>query len=223
MSPKPTTCSRCVDESVKNGKTRSGKQRYLCRSCGKCYVLIPSQLNYGNRFDQSIVNLIREGCGIRSIARLLCIAPSTVIKLLIRISETIIPPTIPLNLERIQVDELHTFVATKSKGVYVIYSWSNELKRVLTIAVGRRSKSNLRLVVNPLLEADVQSINTDKYSGYKGVVPIKRHTTFKRRNNGIERHNLTLRTHLKRLNRRTICFSKSLAVLVAVVKIYCWY
>ncbi|WP_255539589.1 IS1 family transposase [Flavobacterium sp. CLA17] len=38
----------------------------------------------------------------------------------------------------------------------------------------------------------------------------------------MERKNLTLRTHLKRLNRRTICFSKSLVVFTAVLKIYFW-
>jgi insertion element IS1 protein InsB len=72
---------------------------------------------------------------------------------------------------------------------------------------------------------DVQEIllNTDRYSGYRGVVPKKIHTTFKRRNNGIERQNLNLRTHLKRLNRRTICFSKSKEMLEAVMKIYFWY
>ncbi len=38
----------------------------------------------------------------------------------------------------------------------------------------------------------------------------------------MERFNLNLRIHLKRLNRRTICFSKNLIVLTAVLKIYFW-
>nr|WP_317192641.1 IS1 family transposase [Flavobacterium geliluteum] len=38
----------------------------------------------------------------------------------------------------------------------------------------------------------------------------------------MDRKNLTLRTHLKRLNRRTICFSKSLVIFMAVLKIYFW-
>jgi insertion element IS1 protein InsB len=117
MSSSETTCSKCVDESVKNGKTRAGKQRYLCRSCGKSYVLNPTNVGYGIKFDQSIVNFIREGCGIRSASRLLGIAPSTVIKSLLRISETIVSPTIPHVLERVQVDELHTFIAAKSREI----------------------------------------------------------------------------------------------------------
>ncbi|MFY1046718.1 IS1 family transposase [Chryseobacterium sp. GP-SGM7] len=34
--------------------------------------------------------------------------------------------------------------------------------------------------------------------------------------------NLNIRTHLKRLNRRTICFSKSNLILIAILKIYFW-
>jgi len=34
---------------------------------------------------------------------------------------------------------------------------------------------------------------------------------------------LSVGGRMKRLNRRTICFSKSLTVLIAVLKIYCWY
>jgi IS1 family transposase len=34
--------------------------------------------------------------------------------------------------------------------------------------------------------------------------------------------NLLVRTHLKRLNRKTICFSRSLTVLMAVLRIYFW-
>jgi hypothetical protein len=43
-----------------------------------------------------------------------------------------------------------------------------------------------------------------------------------RNTNHIERKNLSLRTHLKRLNRRTICFSKSLVILSACLRIYFW-
>lgn len=132
-------------------------------------------------------------------------------------------PKIPGKLGRMQVDELHTYIQNKDKEVYVIYSWDQESKQAFSLTVGTRSKMNLRSVVNPLLSSEIESINTDRYSGYRGVVPKKIHTTFKRRNNGIERQNLNLRTHLKRLNRRTICFSKSKEMLEAVMKIYFWY
>nr|WP_262709366.1 IS1 family transposase [Tamlana fucoidanivorans] len=40
--------------------------------------------------------------------------------------------------------------------------------------------------------------------------------------NRIERNNLNLRTHLKRLSRKTICYTKSLKYLEATLKLYFW-
>ena len=57
---------------------------------------------------------------------------------------------------------------------------------------------------------------------YLGLVPKELHHVKRRGINRIERMNLTLRTHLKRLNRRTIAYSKSLLVLTAILKIYFW-
>ncbi len=98
MNSNKTSCSRCVDEAVKNGKTRGGKQRYLCKLCGKSFVENPAVICYGTKFDESIVSFIREGCGIRSTARLLAIAPSTVIRLLGKISQVVIPTEGQINV-----------------------------------------------------------------------------------------------------------------------------
>lgn len=215
------SCTDCSNKLIKYGKTKNGKQRYYCCHCLKSQVLKPCKPGYGNKFNKQIVQFTREGLGIRSTARILGIAPSTIIRKILAIADGIVPSCI-LNGLRIQVDEMHTFIQNKKREIYIIYSWSRELKRALSLAVGTRSKANLRSVINPLLNSNIESINTDRYSGYRGVVPKKFHTTFKRRNNGIERQNLNLRTHLKRLSRRTICFSKSKEMLEAVLKIYFW-
>jgi insertion element IS1 protein InsB len=216
------TCSICSYPVVKNGRTSGGNQRYLCKECRSSKVCNPAPNGFGCKFNEQIIQFTKEGLGIRSTSRILGISPSTVIRKILDISDHIVVPELPIEPGRIQVDELYTFVQNKNKGIYVIYSWSQDLKQVLSLTVGSRSKSNLRLVINPLLAVEVETINTDHYSGYKGVVPQKKHTTFKRRNNGIERQNLNLRTHLKRLNKRTICFSKSVSMLESVLKIYWW-
>ena len=216
-------CSECAVSLVRNGLTKAGKQRFLCKSCGSSKVQNPGQNGYKEQYDFQIVRLKIEGLGIRSTARFLGISAATVVRRILIIAENIEIPKIPDKLGRIQVDELHTIIQSKKREIYVIYSWDQDSKRALSLTVGTRSKANLRKVINPLLESEVESINTDMYSGYRGVVPKKKHTTFKRRNNGIERQNLNLRTRLKRLNRRTICFSKSVFMLEAVLKIYFWY
>lgn len=177
-------------------------------------------VGFGSRLHSKVVQLVREGCGIRSTGRILNVSTATIIRNIQTIADHIVPPVnIPFN-GTYQVDELHTYVGNKKKEICIIFSWNNELKRAFSLCVGTRSKANLRMVTDPLVAAG--AINTDRYSGYVGVVPKKIHTTIKRRNNHIERQNLNLRTHLKRLNRRTICFSKSAAMLLAVVKIYFW-
>jgi insertion element IS1 protein InsB len=58
---------------------------------------------------------------------------------------------------------------------------------------------------------------------YQALVPGEIHTSNAYNINYIERNNLNLRTHLKRLSRRTICFTRSLLMLTACLKIYFWH
>ena len=50
--------------------------------------------------------------------------------------------------------------------------------------------------------------HTDNFSAYD-MLPVKQHITGKLNTQRIERENLTLRTRLKRLNRKTLGYSKS--------------
>jgi len=52
------------------------------------------------------------------------------------------------------------------------------------------------------------------------MLPVSRHRIRKKGTQRIERQNLNFRTHIKRLNRRTICFSKSEIMHDAVIKLF---
>ncbi|MGL4596437.1 MAG: IS1 family transposase, partial [Bacteroidia bacterium] len=95
-------------------------------------------------------------------------------------------------------------------------------KAVVSIQTGRRTKVNLTSVIQPILESEPKKIRTDGLSIYRYIIPEKLHTVSEHLTNKIERMNLYLRTHLKRLSRKTICFSRCETMLNAVVKIYCW-
>ncbi|XLS30029.1 IS1 family transposase [Flavobacteriaceae bacterium M23B6Z8] len=60
------------------------------------------------------------------------------------------------------------------------------------------------------------------YTLYSNLIPKNIHKVFKYCTNKIERMNLTLRTHIKRLSRKKICFSKSKQLLEAHLRIYFW-
>jgi insertion element IS1 protein InsB len=121
-----------------------------------------------------------------------------------------------------EVDELFTYVGNKDNRVCVAYSYESKTGYVLDISVGRRNKKNLKKVTETLVLSEAKTIYTDGLDLYEKLIPKSIHRIHKRCTNHIERQNLTLRTHLKRLNRKTICYSKSVIMLLAVVKIYFW-
>lgn len=213
-------CKKCTSAFiVKNGKSKNGAQRYYCRYCFSSF-----QINYDYNSckitDKQIVLLTKESCGIRSTARILNISPSTVIRRIKKIAHTIKRPYPVLRGKIYEVDELFTYVRNKNNRICIAYSFEPETGFVMDISVGRRNKSNLRKVTDTLLLSDARQICTDNLDIYKTLIPESIHTTKARSTNHIERKHLSLRTHLKRLNRKTLCFSKSVCMLLCIVKIY---
>jgi IS1 family transposase len=88
--------------------------------------------------------------------------------------------------------------------------------------VGRRTNKTLNRVIESLHLSEAKKIYTDKLKHYRFLIQKKIHSIKARGTNHIERLHLNFRTHLKRLNRRSICFSRSLIMLISILKIYLW-
>lgn len=213
-------CRYCLQTCIKKGKSKN-HQRYLCKFCGK-YQQEGYTYNSYLVKDSEIVSLMKEGVGIRSTGRLLQISNSTVLIRILKIATKLNRKTPILQGQSYQVDELFTYVGNKNNRICIAYSLNPQANEVIDIVVGRRNKTNLMKVISTLLLSGAKQIVTDKLNIYKELIPKDIHSTKNRGINHIERQNLNLRTHLKRLNRRTICYSKSVAMLLAVVKIYFW-
>jgi len=121
-----------------------------------------------------------------------------------------------------EADELKTFVNKKENEQWLIYAIDKKTKKVVDFRIGKRSKRNIKTVIDTLLFAKAKRIYTDGLTTYRGLVPKEIHKVVPHNTNYIERHNLTLRTHLKRLSRKTICFSKSKEMLENCLRIYFW-
>lgn len=85
-------CKHCHSTCQKAGKQKNGTQKWYCKKCRKY-----QQSGYINNackigIDQEIKSYLKEGCGIRSIARLLDISPTTVIERIKKISKQISKP-----------------------------------------------------------------------------------------------------------------------------------
>jgi insertion element IS1 protein InsB len=145
-------CTRCDTYVVKNGFTKGKKQRYKCAACTTSKVIDPIAKGFGNSLHEPIRTLVREGCGIRSLGRILKVSAATILRNILALAEKIVPEAIPAG-GSYQVDELHTFVGRKRKEICVIYAWDKKAKRTVSLAVGTRSRANLKTVVAPLLAA----------------------------------------------------------------------
>tara|TARA_A100001015_G_scaffold308606_2_gene406525 strand:- start:605 stop:931 length:327 start_codon:yes stop_codon:yes gene_type:complete len=106
--------------------------------------------------------------------------------------------------------------------IWVVSAYCRESKAVVRIHVGPRTNKTLNRVLVSLQLAEAKKIFTDKLKQYRYLIPKKIHSTKVRGTNSIERMHLNLRTHLKRLNRRSIAFSRSVGMLFSVLKIYLW-
>src|SRR4028118_782737 len=77
-------CPYCQGtDIVKNGKTRQGKQRFMCREelCqGRTFLLNYAYAGQSRQVKQQIVDMALNGSGIRDTARVLHVSTNTVIK-----------------------------------------------------------------------------------------------------------------------------------------------
>jgi len=163
-----------------------------------------------------------RGVGLRSISRLLSIPKSTVSRILLKEGSKLSKPNNFEIGEEYEVDELRTFVGSKDNECWVCYAINRNTKQVIDFIVGRRTKQNLKKIIDSLLQLYPKRVYTDKLNSYPGLVPQALHSTRFRGTNYIERNNLTLRTHLKRLNKKTICYSKSAEMLSTCLALYFW-
>jgi insertion element IS1 protein InsB len=215
-------CQYCKGKCQKAGRQKNGTQKFYCGHCKKY-----QQGAYRYRACMAgtirmIPLLVCESVGIRSIGRILKIATATVLRKILVAATAITKPPVPLNRPAFEMDELRTFLGHKGNQYWIAYAICPSTKTVIDFAVGKRSKRTLKMVVNTLLLSGVGLIKTDKLNIYQSLIPAERHCRAIYGTNHIERYNLNLRTHLKRLGRRTICFSKSRTMLEACVKIYFW-
>jgi len=218
---KKMECRYCKAQCIKVG-IRSNSQRYYCKPCIKYQQEQYKYKAYEQETDKEICEHIKEGCGVRSIARLLHISPTTVIKRTKRLAKQIVKPVYHLTRKNYEMDELRTYIRNKTNRYWVAYAIRKDTKEVVDFKVGKRNKGTLRRVIDTLLLSEAKKIYTDGYPLYRTLIPPELHRRSKYKINHIERKNLSIRTHLKRLSRKTICFSKSIVMLEACLKIYFW-
>ncbi len=194
-------------------------KQFYCKCCKKRFIDYYSNRAYIKDINDRIIVLIKEGVGIRSVARILQISTTTVLKRILSIAKRIQPPILSFN-KTYEVDELNTFIGNKSNRIWIVCALEKDTRKIVRFAIGKRTNKTLSQITSTLQLARATKIYTDKLVNYKSLICDKIHSTRKYGTNYVERKFLTLRVHIKRLNRRSICFTKNVIVLQAIISIY---
>ncbi|WP_275075211.1 IS1 family transposase [Providencia rettgeri] len=195
----------------KHGLGSTAHQRYRCQDCRRSF-----QLDYEYRACQpgtkdKIIDLTMNNAGIRDTARALHISINAVVRTFKKLSPRQVTslPLDNLHIELLcEVDEQWSFVANKKQQRWLWYAWEPRLKRIIAHTFGRRNKRTLRQLLALLSRFNVAFWCTDKFSTYE-ILPKQKHVASKLYTQRIERENLNLRNCLKRLNRKSLGYSKS--------------
>jgi insertion element IS1 protein InsB len=112
-------------------------------------------------------------------------------------------------MEAAEVDEMWSFVGKKKAPRWLWHALDHHTGKVLASVFGRREDDALLKLKALLGPFGSKRFYTDGWGAYKRHLAPIRHEVGKRNTQQLERKHLTLRTRIKRLVRKTICFSKS--------------
>jgi insertion element IS1 protein InsB len=122
------------------------------------------------------------------------------------------PSDVEVVIQRVdeaEVDEMWSFVGKKKEQRWLWHAIDHGSGRVLAYVFGRRTDEAF-LQLKALLEPfGITRYHTDYWGAYTRHLDPDAHNPGKRNTQQIERKHLTLRTRIKRLTRKTICFSRS--------------
>ena len=114
-----------------------------------------------------------------------------------------------------EMDEMGSYVGHKNNPRWLWHAIDHQTGKVLAYVFGHW-KDEVFLKLKELLDPfGLTHYYTDKWGTYMRHLDPAQHTTSKRYTQKFERQHLTLRTRIKRLVRKTICFSKQRRFMIS--------
>jgi insertion element IS1 protein InsB len=119
-----------------------------------------------------------------------------------------------------ELDEMWSYVRSKTNPRWLWHAIDHHTGKVLAYVLGRR-QDTVFLELKALLEPfGITRYFTDGWGAYERHVEAERHTVGKAYTQKIESKHINLRTRIKRLVRRTICFSKTVHMHDLVIGLF---
>jgi insertion element IS1 protein InsB len=118
-----------------------------------------------------------------------------------------------------EVDEMWSFVQSKQQQRWLWWAIDHRTGNVLYVLATHEDEAFVQL--KALLEPfGIMQSYSDGWGAYDRYIKPVFHSVGKRNTQKIEHKHLTLRTRIKRLARKTICFSKSIVMHDVVIGLF---
>jgi insertion element IS1 protein InsB len=128
-------------------------------------------------------------------------------------------PEIEIRTEA-EADEFRSYIGNKGNQRWTRYAIERSSGVILARHNGRRTDESCSRLTDKLSVFRITRYYTDDRQSYRKYIPASKHIVGKADTRKTERKNLNFRTHLKRLNRKTICFSKDARIHDNVIGMY---
>jgi insertion element IS1 protein InsB len=119
------------------------------------------------------------------------------------------PAVVIRKVAEAELDEMWSFVGCKQQPRWLWGALDHQTGRIVAYVFGRREDKALLALKALLTPLGIHRFYTDGWGAYHRHLDPHQHVVGKRRTQQLERKHLTLRTRIKRLVRKTICFSRS--------------
>jgi IS1 family transposase/transposase-like protein len=186
-------CHNCKIEAKKHGRDRKGNRRFRCVTCSKTFIE-PQDKLLGNMYLPvekafAVLNLLAEGCSIRSTERITNVNRNTIMSLIVFVGERcerLLEDKVQnVAVRDVQADELWSFVQCKEKtktrngkddvrigDAYCFVAFERHTKLVLTWHLGRRTEADTIAFTEKLANATAGSfqMTTDGFKPYQHAV-----------------------------------------------------
>ena len=230
-------CPQCHRiDVVQFGKQAHGTQRYRChnRACPRTIFLVQYQ-DQGRlpAVKQQIVDMTLNGSGVRDIVRVLRVSSATVINVPKkaptvkqvngRLLRTLDPSQVNVILrqgDEVEMDKMWSCVGSKSQQRWLWHVIDHYTGQIVAYVLGTREDETFLQLKELLAPFGIVHFYTDGWGAYRRHLDSNTPTIGKQRTQKIERTHSTFRRRIKRLTRKTSCFSRSILMHDLVIGLF---
>jgi IS1 family transposase/transposase-like protein len=216
------SCPHCESAKIKkNGIKKTGKQNFQCKDCKKQFQYFYRNQGADPKNQRLVLSMTLNSSGIRDIQRVLGVSISCILFILRTWFKKIEEPQVSGHYSEVQIDEMWTFVKHRKAGKrWLWYAYEAQSGKILAFHIGKRNDAACKSLMKKLNHLTIDTYFTDDWRSYKKYVPKDKHVISKDKTTNIERRNRDFRTHIKRLCRETVCFSKMDDMHFGIIKAY---